>query len=272
MSTDYFSTQAIGLTEKQFNELMSIPHTFFYLRVRKDSSLDPKAANLHNVKSKHNHLSNTSRHGESGSDETKTSPALEGKHSGQILGSAILSMRYNGPEQNKSTQSLFNSQSVSNLVNSRGNVTDESVVIKKLAWSGKIPVRPAPAKKFLLTSTSSLGATNSMVSFKSQLKPLDLYNKPPVPPAEVIPPNISDMEEIPESTMKDMKDSFERSAGVGGSVYDLEVASQDTIDLNFYFTLSKEGVTQYSHKSSQFTSLAQWHREYLLFHRISAIR
>jgi hypothetical protein len=69
-----------------------------------------------------------------------------------------------------------------------------------------------------------------------------------------------------------MKEAFERSGGVGGSVYDLEVATQDTIDLNFYFTLSKEGITQYSHKSSQFTSLAQWHREFLLFHMISNIR
>ena len=61
-------------------------------------------------------------------------------------------------------------------------------------------------------------------------------------------------------------------SSVDGSVYGLELATQNTIDPNYYFTLSKEGVTQYSNKTSQFTSLAQWHREYLLFHRISSIR
>ena len=66
--------------------------------------------------------------------------------------------------------------------------------------------------------------------------------------------------------------SKEGLSSVDGSVYGLEIANQNTIDPNYYFTLSKEGVTQYSNKTSQFTSLAQWHREYLLFHRISSIR
>ena len=261
------------MKERQFNDLMNIPHTFFYLRVRKDSSLDPKAANLHVTKSKSNNLNHKSELGESGSDETKSSPGFSGKHSNQNVGShdQTLSMRHNGQEQNKSNQSLLTSQSVGSLVNPRSNASDESKGIKKLAWSGKVPARGLQ-KKFVLTSTSTLGATNSLVSFKSQLTPIDLYNKPPSPPTEVISTHIDDVEEIPEIAIKDMKEAFERSAGVGGSVYDLEVAGQDTIDLNLYFTLSKEGVTQYSHKSSQFTSLAQWHREYLLFHRISAIR
>ena len=56
-----------------------------------------------------------------------------------------------------------------------------------------------------------------------------------------------------------------------GSVYDLEVVSLDYIDKNFYFTLSKEGVTQFRNKVSSFTSLSQWEREYHLFHKIAQI-
>lgn len=57
-----------------------------------------------------------------------------------------------------------------------------------------------------------------------------------------------------------------------GSVYDLEIVSQDQLDKNFYFTLSKEGVTQFRNNVSQFTTLAQWSREYQLFFKISNIR
>jgi hypothetical protein len=61
------------------------------------------------------------------------------------------------------------------------------------------------------------------------------------------------------------------SRGNSGSVYDLEVVSLDKVDKNFYFTLSKEGVTQFRGKVSQFTGLAQWEREFKLFHRIAGI-
>lgn len=56
-----------------------------------------------------------------------------------------------------------------------------------------------------------------------------------------------------------------------GSVYDLEMVSLDQVDKNFYFTLSKEGVTQFRNKVSSFTSLSQWEREYHLFHKIAQI-
>ena len=56
-----------------------------------------------------------------------------------------------------------------------------------------------------------------------------------------------------------------------GSVYDLEVVSQDEIDKDYYFTLSKEGVTIYKDRVSQFTPLEQWEREALMFNKISNI-
>ena len=54
--------------------------------------------------------------------------------------------------------------------------------------------------------------------------------------------------------------------------YDLELVTQDKVDQNHYYTISKEGITQYRMKQSQFTTRAQWEREYSLFHRISTIR
>jgi dynein heavy chain len=57
-----------------------------------------------------------------------------------------------------------------------------------------------------------------------------------------------------------------------GSVYDLQVVSQDQVDKMFYFTISKEGVTQFRNNVSQFTSLTQWTREYKLFFQISNIQ
>ncbi len=59
--------------------------------------------------------------------------------------------------------------------------------------------------------------------------------------------------------------------GNSGSVYDLEVVQLDSVDKNYYFTLSKEGVTQFRGKVSTFTGLAQWEREYKLFHKIANI-
>lgn len=56
------------------------------------------------------------------------------------------------------------------------------------------------------------------------------------------------------------------------SVYNLELVTLDQIDKNFYFTLSKEGVTQFRNKVSSFTSLNQWEREYRLFYKIVEIR
>lgn len=52
------------------------------------------------------------------------------------------------------------------------------------------------------------------------------------------------------------------------SVYDLELVSLDNVDKSSYFTLSKEGVTQFNNKLSTFTGLNQWEREFRLFHKI----
>lgn len=264
------------MTERQFNELMIIPHTFFYLRVRKDSVLDSKAANQQRPKTKENFSYGklttslaVTISSENGSDESKNTnqtlqfPGQIENEQKTILGS-------------QSTNALFDLRSTG-----QPNATNESdQTVKKLAWTGKIPARGAQAKKLLVTSMSSL-AVSSLMPDKSRKttekvssgQASSAFMPPPAPPpAVLLSETQSEAMDDAEETPAAIKDAFERSVGVGGSVYDLEMATQDTIDPNFYFTLSKEGVTQYSHKSSQFTSLAQWHREYLLFHRISAIR
>ena len=56
------------------------------------------------------------------------------------------------------------------------------------------------------------------------------------------------------------------------TVYNLEVIKQDQVDKKLYFTISKEGITMFRDKQSQFTNLAQWEREYTLYHKISLIK
>lgn len=59
--------------------------------------------------------------------------------------------------------------------------------------------------------------------------------------------------------------------GVNYSVYELEQCTHDQIDVNDYFTLSKDGVTHFSLSQADFTPLADWEREYALFYEVSSI-
>lgn len=56
------------------------------------------------------------------------------------------------------------------------------------------------------------------------------------------------------------------------AVYDLKQVNLDQIDKNHYFTISKEGITQFHNKVSTFTNLIQWDREYKLYHKIANIQ
>ena len=249
-----------------------MPHTFFYLRVRKDSTLETKA--LHQQRGKpRDHVINS---------KLGTVIVSNSDHSSEESKSSNHQQTSRHPNQLQQ-KSLFSSQSLGDLpTNDQHNLTAGVPIVKKLAWTGKIPQKKQPTKKLLVTSMSSL-TVNSLVPERSktdnklllgvlQANPQQIDNSDIEVEGNEFVEMLGDAEEIPVAALNGIKDAFERCVGVGGSVYDLEVATQDTIDLNFYFTLSKEGVTQYSHKSSQFTSLAQWHREHLLFHRISAIR
>ena len=80
------------------------------------------------------------------------------------------------------------------------------------------------------------------------------------------------LEETKGSGPADEERSLEGNTCAAGSVYNLEVVSEDQIDKDRYFTLSKEGVTIYRDRVSQFTPLAQWERETLLFNKIIHIR
>ena len=59
--------------------------------------------------------------------------------------------------------------------------------------------------------------------------------------------------------------------GVNYSVYELEQCTHDQIDVNDYFTLSKDGVTHFSLSQADFTPLNDWEREYELFYQVSSI-
>lgn len=55
------------------------------------------------------------------------------------------------------------------------------------------------------------------------------------------------------------------------SVYDLETVNQDKVDKVVYFTISKEGITQFAKDSSHFTPLDKWEREFKIFHKMAKI-
>jgi hypothetical protein len=60
-------------------------------------------------------------------------------------------------------------------------------------------------------------------------------------------------------------------ANLNTRAYDLQLISQEAVDKNQYYTISKEGLTLHRGSDSEFTSLSQWEREYSLFHQISVI-
>jgi hypothetical protein len=64
---------------------------------------------------------------------------------------------------------------------------------------------------------------------------------------------------------------LEAKTAVDTKAYDLQLISQDKVDKNQYYTISKEGITLHRSNDSEFTSLSQWEREYNLFHQISVI-
>jgi hypothetical protein len=227
--------KSAGLTERQFSELMTVPHTFFYLRVRKDSALDMKASTqqLKRRKSTDNSSHNRStaqlslRGKDNGSDESKNSTQEMSK--GNFNLDSTQSLQSKGQkgmsESKKSESTMFNSRSMGTLNNfgknqvplsGRNNASDflikpwdtqsatgsmndnfnEGNGGKQLAWSGKIPVRGIPPKK-LLSSKSAL-SINSLVTDKGQLLQTMGTVKPPM---GVSYATIDDSEDIPESTM-----------------------------------------------------------------------
>lgn len=71
---------------------------------------------------------------------------------------------------------------------------------------------------------------------------------------------LHDLYKVPQTFFYLRTRASAAAAGSTGSVYDLELISLDQVDKNSYFTLSKEGVTQFRAKLSAFTGLAQWER------------
>lgn len=62
------------------------------------------------------------------------------------------------------------------------------------------------------------------------------------------------------------RDGAERTA------YDLRVADHHETDPNYYYTMSRAGITHFRvNAESEFTPLDQWEREYFLFHRIRRV-
>ena len=239
---------------------MSVPLTFFYMRIREDSTNESNHGSKMNrmsqsagSKTRVSHVNPVNR--ETGVDETKhTTSYHTSKQTAHSPGRV-------------ESKSMVYSQSTSGLDRVVGNqsdaISETSQSLRMLSWSGQTPALAIQSKKQMATSTSLLSLKESQGRDDMLIDSVTKTRVNRYRGGESIADN-------DESTRR--KKSEKASMSTGYSVYDLEMATQDTIDPSFYFTLSKEGVTQYSNKSSHFTSLGQWHREFLIFHRISAIR
>lgn len=62
-----------------------------------------------------------------------------------------------------------------------------------------------------------------------------------------------------------------RSGGSSGNVYDMQVVAHSAINPANYCTLSRAGITHFTGKDSEFSSLEQWEREYRLFGQMNRI-
>ena len=318
--------QAIGLSDKQFEELMTVSQTFFYMRIKKNDT-NPEELAIVTKKSSPQHKTNKSDHPKSagqGSEEYKSkSPEMQQHDQSRGLGesksSGALGMRNNSSAFLSLTATgknplLATGQSGMDHFDMTGGTGDSGTANKKLTWAGAVPSRDVPKKKFM---TASQSATSLLGGGRGPLTPHNMLDSRDdlQPPSSSQSKNFDmrkastlsvlsnnrhgghgnkmarkhstatmlseddggvDYQGTNQMAGTDGKGNHHKSkeglSSVDGSVYGLELANQNTIDPNYYFTLSKEGVTQYSNKTSQFTSLAQWHREYLLFHRISSIR
>jgi hypothetical protein len=216
---------------------MTVPHTFFYLRVRKDSALDTKASTqqLQRGKARDNASLNKStaqlslRNKDNGSDESKNSTQEMSKGNLNLDSRQSLQTYKQGQkgssESKKAESAMFNSRSTGTLnsfaknqvpLTGRNNASDFLIkpwdtqsttgTMNDNSHEGNGGRQLAWSGKIpvrgippkkLLSSKSAL-SINSLVSEKGQLLRTMEAKKPPM---GVTYATIDDDEDIPESTM-----------------------------------------------------------------------
>eukprot|EP01041_Mallomonas_annulata_P001585 gene1585-3062_t len=168
-------------------------------------------------------------------------------------------------------KALRMSSSTPALKTVKSNATfNSTAMLSQVSGKPATLVRPSPTKK-LDSSMSYEDSARSPAKSSSSLLDEDMLPEPP-------PKTFLELLNLSEKEMDDLMNvpnTFYYLCPQKRSdtkFYDLELVSQDKVDPNHYYTISKEGVTQYRMKQSHFTTLVQWEREFRLFHRISRIR
>ena len=101
---------------------------------------------------------------------------------------------------------------------------------------------------------------------------MDDYNSADLPIKTMVPSTDLDSDHGSSADVDSSNEFLMDARNYNPSVYDLKPIALDQVDKNHYFTLSKEGITQFRNKISTFTSLVQWEREYKLYHKIANIQ
>jgi dynein heavy chain len=179
----------------------------------------------------------------------------------------------------------------SKTLNTRLAMSQSTPALKTIS-----PVTSSPAgaleRKATLKTNKLIGDTN-----RSLLKkPLGSSSTTALPPLDSKPSVDSEISQISEQSTKSTPAAtflqslnlspklhhelfhvphtffyLQAKTALDTKAYDLQLISQDKVDKNQYYTISKEGITLHRAADSEFTTLSQWEREYSLFHQISVI-
>lgn len=135
---------------------------------------------------------------------------------------------------------------------------------------------PTKDKQILQDTTGHTASVDRAIRFDDSTSSTTVSEQPLLTfleSIELTPKERFDLQHVPQFFLYlRMKTSESPDQNVPRSVYNLETVTQDKLDKNAYFTMSKEGITQFSKDSSHFTPFAQWEREFKIFRRMSRIR
>lgn len=220
--------------------------------------------------------------------QSKSTPAIAGasgefKPAGTMTTSKVERLRmettngaFHDVNEKITNKSLSNSHSAAVL---SGKVSSQYEFSRTDPFGNKLYVDTEPITGYNRTNTGTYLANKRAELHESDFRKNDflrslMLSEKQYHDLEKVPHTFFYMAAIQEGQLRPGTSSTNDilvDRGSNGSVYDLQIVSLDQVDKNYYFTLSKEGVTQFRNKVSHFTGLVQWDREYRLFHKIANI-
>lgn len=135
--------------------------------------------------------------------------------------------------------------------------------------------RQLPGSAFVNTS---LQKTSALASMHASSEVTKQENTSPTDSQPQVPASFIDSLNLTHQQLHDLfnvpKTFYYLCAAEGADTkaYDLQLTTQEHVNLAHYYTISSSGITRHKHGETEFTSLQQWQREYTLFHQISNIQ